>query len=68
MTAMLSFEAVIDRKAEALCCRFKEFAATGQSFDVRCWMQFFAFDVIGEISVCVSQILHFHSTLDNDRD
>ncbi|PYH29862.1 cytochrome P450 [Aspergillus neoniger CBS 115656] len=52
MTAILLFEAVIDRKAEALCCRFKEFAATGQLFDVRCWMQFFAFDVIGEISVC----------------
>jgi hypothetical protein len=40
----------------ALIDRLTEFAESGQSFNLQHWMQFYAFDVIGLITVCIMTV------------
>ncbi|KAK0109972.1 hypothetical protein ONS95_002639 [Cadophora gregata] len=51
MTTLLSYEPFVDKCNATFCQKLSNFAADEVSFDVPQWMQFYAFDVIGEISV-----------------
>ncbi|KAJ4358701.1 uncharacterized protein N0V89_003285 [Didymosphaeria variabile] len=50
-THLLSYEAQVDKCNVVLLKSLKEFAREGQAVDFREWAQYYAFDVIGEISV-----------------
>ncbi|KAK3112405.1 hypothetical protein LTR53_011352 [Teratosphaeriaceae sp. CCFEE 6253] len=49
MTALLSYEQFVDRCNATLCSRLRGFA--DRPLHVPSWMQYYAFDVIGEITV-----------------
>lgn len=51
MTTLLSYEAFVDNTNAILCDKLREFARSGTAFDVPKWMQYYAFDVIGEITM-----------------
>lgn len=41
----------MDRETLKLCSKLEEFSQTGKHFNMPDWMQFYAFDVIGELTV-----------------
>ncbi|KAJ5539468.1 cytochrome protein [Penicillium frequentans] len=45
------YEPVMDRETLKLCSRLEEFSQTGKHFNMPDWMQFYAFDVIGELTL-----------------
>ncbi|KAL2815754.1 cytochrome P450 [Aspergillus granulosus] len=51
MSALVNYESAIDRVTEQLCQSLNKFCSTGDAFDFMSWMQFYAFDVIGTITV-----------------
>jgi hypothetical protein len=51
VTSLLSYEHFVDQNNLQLCNKLEEFANTGRVFNVPIWMQYYAFDVIGSISV-----------------
>ena len=51
VTSLMSYEPYVDKCNELLCSRLHEFAAERRSIDMPTWLQYYAFDVIGEISV-----------------
>lgn len=51
MTSLLSYEKFVDHVNAVLCDKLRMMAKSGETFDVMQWMQFYAFDVIGEITV-----------------
>jgi hypothetical protein len=51
MTSVIAYERYVDTCNATLKEKMNVFAATKKSFDVPSWMQFYAFDVIGEITV-----------------
>ncbi|KFY65399.1 hypothetical protein V496_02591 [Pseudogymnoascus sp. VKM F-4515 (FW-2607)] len=51
MTALAQLEPFVDQCYSVLRARFIEFADRGQAIDMAHWMQCYAFDVIGEITV-----------------
>ncbi|PLB53995.1 pisatin demethylase [Aspergillus steynii IBT 23096] len=51
ISALVNYETAIDTVTEQLCQRLNQFATSGHAFDFVSWMQFYAFDVIGEITV-----------------
>ncbi|KAK5128187.1 hypothetical protein LTR08_004078 [Meristemomyces frigidus] len=51
MTSLKNYEPFVDRVNSTFFGKLKEFSETGQSFDLFTWMQFYAFDVIGEITI-----------------
>ncbi|KAJ5745727.1 cytochrome protein [Penicillium odoratum] len=50
MTTLISYEKFVDRCNQELCSKFEEFSDDGRAFELPAWMQFYAFDVIGEIT------------------
>ncbi|KAL5358091.1 cytochrome protein [Aspergillus floccosus] len=54
MSALATYEPSVDRCNATLCRRLAEFAQTQASVEVPDWMQFYAFDVIGEITTSQS--------------
>jgi cytochrome P450 len=50
LTSLLSYEPYIDSSNAALCEKMQGFAQTNQPFNLMQWSQFYAFDVIGEIT------------------
>ncbi|KAK5723191.1 hypothetical protein LTR17_013911 [Elasticomyces elasticus] len=54
MTTLLSYECFVDRCNETLCLRLRDFADKAAPLHVPKWMQYYAFDVIGEITVGAS--------------
>ncbi|KAL6157789.1 hypothetical protein ACJQWK_08105 [Exserohilum turcicum] len=50
-TALLSYEPFVDTCNSLLLKRLEEYAENGETMDLRDMMQFYAFDVIGEITV-----------------
>jgi cytochrome P450 len=50
LTSLLSYEPYVDSSNEVLCRRLRGFAERDQTFDLVRWMQYYAFDVIGEIT------------------
>ncbi|KAK7730651.1 hypothetical protein SLS57_001481 [Botryosphaeria dothidea] len=51
MSSLVTMEQSVDVCVEFLKDRFTEMARFGETFDLQWWMQCFAFDTIGEISV-----------------
>ena len=51
VTSLLSYERFVDKCNQELCEKFKIFATSGRVVDIPQWMQYYAFDVIGEITV-----------------
>ncbi|GKZ85790.1 hypothetical protein AnigIFM56816_011761 [Aspergillus niger] len=51
MSALVNYEATIDKVTEELCQSMNRLCSTGEAFDFMPWMQFYAFDVIGAITV-----------------
>ena len=51
LTSIKSYEPYVDDCIDILLKRFDEFAATGEEVNLQHWMQCYAFDVIGEITV-----------------
>jgi cytochrome P450 len=51
MTSLKTYEPFVENGNATFIDKLKHFAASGQSFDLFTWMQFYAFDVIGEITI-----------------
>jgi hypothetical protein len=51
MTAIVAYEPFVDRCTATIKEKMNDFASKKESFDLPSWMQFYAFDVIGEITV-----------------
>lgn len=54
MTSIKSYEPFVDTCIRILVDRFDRFANSGEMFDLQHWMQCYAFDVIGELTVSTS--------------
>ncbi|KAF9889804.1 hypothetical protein FE257_006894 [Aspergillus nanangensis] len=54
MSTLVGYEEFVNRCNVTLCGKLGEFAREGRSFEVQNWMQFYAFDVIGEITTSQS--------------
>jgi hypothetical protein len=52
MTSLVQSEPFVDECTSIFCSRLTEFAETGALIDVTHWLQCYAFDVIGKITVC----------------
>jgi cytochrome P450 len=50
LTSLLSYEPYVDSSNTLLLKKFRNFADLGQTFNLMSWMQYYAFDVIGEIT------------------
>lgn len=61
MTTLLSYEEFVDSCTTELCGKLRKFAIDDRLIDIPQWMQFYAFDVIGEISVSLHFIPRFRS-------
>lgn len=61
MSSLVNYEAAIDEINSELCEKMNSFATTGTPFHFPDWMQFYAFDVIGKITVSGTAILIFFS-------
>lgn len=57
MSTLLSYEAFVDKVNTELCGHLFEKAKSKAKFSVPVWMQFYAFDVIGEITVSTKCLL-----------
>lgn len=66
MSSLVNYEAAIDEINSELCDKMNFFATTGVPFQFPAWMQFYAFDVIGKITVSGTTILIFPFTLQLD--
>lgn len=51
LSTIKSYEPHVDNCISLLLKQFDAFAASGEVFDLQLWMQCYAFDVIGEITV-----------------
>lgn len=52
MTNLLSLERYVDSTSKVLVSSFHRFARTHEEINLAHWLQCYAFDVIGEITVC----------------
>jgi hypothetical protein len=62
LTALLEMEPYVDSTTAVFMKHLENFAATAEVFDIRHWLQCYAFDVIGEITVkfyCLHMPPHF---------
>jgi len=51
MTSLLRMERYVDNCSVVFTRKLREFGKTGQALDMARWLQFYAFDVIGELTV-----------------
>lgn len=51
MTALVDYEAGIDQVTAYFCEKLEELSRNGQSIELPTWMQLYAFDIIGQITV-----------------
>jgi hypothetical protein len=51
MTSIVAMESYVSECTSVLFQRLSELAASGQTFNLQHWMQYYAFDVIGFITV-----------------
>jgi hypothetical protein len=51
MTSLVAYEPYVDTSNATLMEKFSEFATTGQAISIPDWMQYYAFDVVGEFTV-----------------
>lgn len=52
MSSLVGYEPYVDSCVDILCRRLREFSKEGERIDLAKWFQYYAFDVIGEITVC----------------
>ncbi|KAJ9136521.1 Cytochrome P450 oxidoreductase [Coniochaeta hoffmannii] len=50
LTSLLESEPAVDSCTELLMARLDEYATTGRPVDLGMWLQFYAFDVVGEVT------------------
>lgn len=50
MSSLMHYEEFVDQCADVFFQRLGEFAGQGMQFNLGTWFQFYAFDVIGEIT------------------
>ena len=55
MTTLVEYEPSVDKCIMTLNGKLAEFVESGENFEST-WMQYFAFDVIGEITVCAQAL------------
>lgn len=58
MTTLTHLEPFVDGCSELLRTRFREFAEQGKTINMAHWMQCYAFDVVGELTVGSSLVLN----------
>lgn len=58
MSSLVSYESFVDECVAILVQRFSEIADSGSRTNVGHWLQCFAFDVIGKITVSILFPLH----------
>jgi len=66
MTSLVSYEPYVDNCVDLLNDQFTRFAESGSDTDLAHWLQCYAFDVIGEITVSYiyyQRSQRFNSTL-----
>ncbi|CAI6237486.1 unnamed protein product [Periconia digitata] len=51
MTSLVAYEPYVDTSNATLVAKFVEFAATNEVISIPDWMQYYAFDVVGEFTV-----------------
>lgn len=51
MSSLVSYEAVVEQASTDFCRHLDQLASEGARFDLFSWMQYYAFDVIGEVTV-----------------
>jgi hypothetical protein len=51
MSSLVMYEPFVDRVNGEFMATMANLARSGQAFDLFTWMQFYAFDVIGEITI-----------------
>jgi hypothetical protein len=51
MTSLKAYEPFVDSVNATFIDKLRGFAASGQSLDLFTWMQFYAFDVVGENTI-----------------
>lgn len=56
MSSLVSYEPYVNNCIELLSNRFRMSAASGDPIDLSKWFQYYAFDVIGEITVSFSVV------------
>lgn len=54
MSTVRSYESYVDNCIRALFGQFENLASKGDTINLQHWMQCYAFDVIGEVTVCTS--------------
>lgn len=52
MSSLVSYEPFVDNCVDILCRRLLGLSKQGDSIDLSRWFQWYAFDVVGEITVC----------------
>jgi hypothetical protein len=52
MTTLVQLEPFINECTDILKARLTEFAKAGEAIDLSSWLQCYAFDVIGNMTVC----------------
>lgn len=57
MSTMVSYEEAVNKMTRVCIRKMREFAEARRLISVPDFMQYYAFDVIGEITVCYSEIL-----------
>lgn len=62
MTTLLHMEPCAKECTEILMERLKELAQTQTVFNLQYWLQCYAFDVIGLITVSCINVIHYHVT------
>ncbi|KAM6538141.1 hypothetical protein FALCPG4_000026 [Fusarium falciforme] len=50
MTSLVELEPMVDKRVETMCDQFQSLAGQGKPLDIAKWLQFYAFDVIGQIT------------------
>ncbi|KAI8692462.1 hypothetical protein NCS56_00003100 [Fusarium sp. Ph1] len=51
MTSLVELEPMVDKCVETMCDQFRGLAGQRKSLDIAKWLQFYAFDVIGQITL-----------------
>jgi hypothetical protein len=62
MSSLVAYEPFVENCIDLFCQRLEEHDAKSSTIDLGYWLQCYAFDVIGEITVCcipTSNIMYF---------
>jgi hypothetical protein len=54
MSSLVSYEPYVNNCIDIFTNRLRVFSKSGEAIDLSKWFQYYAFDVIGEITVCLN--------------